>query len=150
MKVVINDCFGGFSISHAALMRLRTLGCPHALAEIAYGERFCRDQPPHIPEREEETRKNSAFSEKYELFDAEGHLLCGRKDGAATDEEYYCHGDEERDCPFLVRVVEQMGKKAGGSGGTKLKVVEIPDDIEWEISEYDGSETVEEKHRSWS
>ena len=30
-----------------------------------------------------------------------------------------------------------------------MKVVEIPDDISWEISDYDGWETVEEIHRSW-
>jgi hypothetical protein len=31
----------------------------------------------------------------------------------------------------------------------KLKIVEIADDVDWEITNYDGLETVEEKHRTW-
>jgi hypothetical protein len=30
-----------------------------------------------------------------------------------------------------------------------LEVIDIPDDIEWFISDYDGVETVHEAHRSW-
>jgi hypothetical protein len=41
-----------------------------------------------------------------------------------------------------------MGGLASG-GFASLKVVEIPDGIEWEIDEYDGKETIHEKHRSW-
>jgi hypothetical protein len=55
----------------------------------------------------------------------------------------------ERDDPALVSIVEKMGKKAWGDNA-ELKVVEIPDGIEWELSEYDGVETIHEKHRSWS
>ena len=29
------------------------------------------------------------------------------------------------------------------------KIIEIPDDIEWEIDNYDGIESIHEKHRSW-
>jgi hypothetical protein len=29
-------------------------------------------------------------------------------------------------------------------------VIEIPDDVEWEVEEYDGLEWVAEKHRTWS
>lgn len=56
--------------------------------------------------------------------------------------------DYGRDNPKLVECVEALGKEASGRFAD-LKVVEIPDGIEWEISEYDGWETVEEKHRSW-
>jgi len=42
-----------------------------------------------------------------------------------------------------------LGKKANG-GYAELKVVEIPDDVDWEITEYDGLEQVEEKHRVWT
>jgi len=31
-----------------------------------------------------------------------------------------------------------------------LKIVDIPDGVEWEIEEYDGMEWVAEKHRTWS
>lgn len=50
--------------------------------------------------------------------------------------------------PKLVECVETLGKLANGSCAD-LKVVEIPDNIEWYISDYDGIETIEEKHRSW-
>ena len=33
---------------------------------------------------------------------------------------------------------------------SRLKVVEIPDGIEWQIEEYDGKEWVAETHRTWS
>lgn len=48
----------------------------------------------------------------------------------------------------LVKCVEELGAEANGSCAN-LKVVEIPDDVEWEIDEYDGMETIEEVHRSW-
>jgi hypothetical protein len=44
--------------------------------------------------------------------------------------------------------VEDLGDKAS-NWAAKLEVVEIPDGVEWEIDEYDGIETVDEKHRSW-
>lgn len=56
--------------------------------------------------------------------------------------------DIKRDDPALVDVVDQLGGNMGP--GTKLKVVEIPNDVQWEISEYDGWEHVAEKHRRWS
>ena len=55
---------------------------------------------------------------------------------------------DNRDHPLLVKVVEELGKKANGQHAD-LEVVEIPDDIEYEIDEYDGIETIREKHRTW-
>ena len=49
----------------------------------------------------------------------------------------------------LVWVVEELGRAANGRFA-KLKIVEVPDGIEWEIDEYDGVESVHEKHRTWS
>ncbi len=56
--------------------------------------------------------------------------------------------DGERDDPYLVTVVEELGKGANGSCSS-LEVVSIPDDVEWQIEEYDGIEWVAEKHRTW-
>jgi hypothetical protein len=56
----------------------------------------------------------------------------------------------ERDDPDLVAIVEELGKKASGEK-SYLHIVEIPDDVKWEINEDDesGGEWVEEKHRTW-
>ena len=56
--------------------------------------------------------------------------------------------DIERNDPILVQVVEEMGSNADGSVA-ELKIVEVPDDVEWMIEEYDGTEWVAEVHRTW-
>jgi hypothetical protein len=61
---------------------------------------------------------------------------------------YKCGDDFNRADPDLVACVEALGEKANGRFSV-LKVVEIPDDVQWEISDYDGMECVDEKHRSW-
>jgi hypothetical protein len=54
----------------------------------------------------------------------------------------------KRDDPILVEVVEQLGEDASGHFAD-LKVVEIPDDVEWGIEEDNGHEWIAEKHRTW-
>lgn len=61
------------------------------------------------------------------------------------DAEYY---EKNRDDPRLVKVVKALGRYVNGPY-SNLIVVSIPDDVEWEISEYDGLEHVAEKHRKW-
>jgi hypothetical protein len=72
------------------------------------------------------------------------HFYKGFKDS----KNYFSDYDLERNDPILVSVVEDLGEKAFGLY-SKLKVIEIPDGIEWFISEYDGIEHVAEKHRTW-
>lgn len=54
----------------------------------------------------------------------------------------------KRNDPKLVECVETLGERADGRFAN-LVVVEIPDDVEWEIDQYDGLETIVEKHRRW-
>ena len=63
-----------------------------------------------------------------------------------TDPDWYYY-DLPRDCPVLVSMVEN-----GPVNGqyADLKVVEIPDNVNWFIYEYDGIEHVAERHRTWS
>ncbi len=49
----------------------------------------------------------------------------------------------------LVNVVEQLGDIANGKYA-KLKIIDIPYNIDWHIHNYDGIETVHEEHRLWS
>lgn len=68
-----------------------------------------------------------------------------RKD--ITDENFW-YWDIPRDCPVLVAMVEEYGSDIDGSYAD-LKVVEIPDGVNWYIEEYDGIEWVAERHRTW-
>lgn len=56
---------------------------------------------------------------------------------------------EDRADADLIAIVEEMGSDADGRYA-ELKIVIVPDDVEWEIAEYDGNEHVAEKHRTWS
>ena len=57
--------------------------------------------------------------------------------------------DIQRDDPFLIQVVETLGRSADGYCA-RLKIVEIPEDVKFIIEEYDGAEWVAEEHRTWS
>lgn len=57
--------------------------------------------------------------------------------------------DIARDDFDLVAIVEEMGA-AANNRYSSLNIVEIPDDVQWEIKEYDGNEHVAEVHRTWS
>lgn len=54
-----------------------------------------------------------------------------------------------RDDPVLVSIVNTLGERANGKYA-RLKIVEIPSEVEWTIHEYDGQEWVAEVHRTWS
>ena len=69
--------------------------------------------------------------------------------GHVNEDDYYIYcRDFPRDDPALIQTVEELGDKANG-WCADLGIVEIPDDVEWEIAEYDGNEHVAEKHRTW-
>jgi hypothetical protein len=61
----------------------------------------------------------------------------------------FCDRDIPRDDPYLVKIVKEMGMSANGSHAN-LKIVEVPADVDWIVSEYDGAEWVAEVHRTWS
>jgi len=67
---------------------------------------------------------------------------------SVSDDNHFSDRDIPRDDPVLVQVVEELGHDADGFAAN-LKIVEIPDDVEWHIAEYDGSEHVAENHRTW-
>jgi len=72
----------------------------------------------------------------------------GRRDSEGDLIDSHTFSYEGRDDADLVEVVETMGKAASGEYAS-LHIVEIPDDVKWSISEYDGIEHVCEQHRTW-
>lgn len=93
-KVVINTCFGGYSLSEKVVFKFN----------------------------EESGTKMSATEASYKI---------------------------PRDNDLLIRIIEEVGVEDAGGLCADLKIIEIPDDVEFVISEYDGIETLHEKHRTW-
>jgi hypothetical protein len=73
------------------------------------------------------------------------------KAGHIGDDNYYLNPYdyyEPRNDPDLIAVIEEMGEQSFG-WAAEISIVEIPDDVEWYVEEYDGREHVAEKHRTW-
>jgi hypothetical protein len=65
---------------------------------------------------------------------------------------FYMDQDVRRDDPVLIEIIEKIGLQAAAGGFSKLKIIQIPDDVPsdgWTIMDYDGMEWVAEKHRIW-
>lgn len=139
MKVVINDCFGGFGLSDAAMHRYAELKGVTLYPEV--DEKFGYTTFWTVPE-----------NERTGILSTEQFHAASMEDRKASNERHSSmriyDRDIPRDDPDLVRVVEELEGAASGRFA-ELKVVEIPDGISWEIDDYDGSESIEETHRSW-
>ena len=48
-----------------------------------------------------------------------------------------------------LRVAEKRGSEWASSRLGELRIVEVPDGVDWEIDEYDGVESIHEKHQVW-
>lgn len=146
MKIVKNACYGGYSLSPLAVKRLAELKgkeCyfftggigsdykPIALKDLEHSLFWLAFSIPNPNEvLTKESRDNiRKFNKAYEKISLDSR-------------------PEDRTDKDLIKVIEELGDKANGACA-KLKIVEIPDGIEYEIDEYDGIETIREKHRTW-
>ena len=120
MKVAINTCYGGFGLSEEAF---------DALLD----------------------RKGIKYVKvKGKYFNLTGHDYY--HEGHEGEDEYYISDYEfrrDRGDPDLIAVIEQLGEAANGRHAD-LKIVNVPDDVDWEVDEYDGKEWIAEVHRTWS
>jgi len=94
-------------------------------------------------------RKGIAWEKQEGKYDRIEYFHKGR----LGDYDHYLYdrnliADHGRDDPDLIAIFEEMGDLANGSY-SHLKIVEVPDDVKWEVKEYDGNEWVAEKHRTW-
>jgi hypothetical protein len=123
MKVVINRCHGGFGLSNEAFEWLiQSKGWK--VTNYSKDDKVYEDPTAQL------VNADSSFGNKYYMVDN--------------------HSDNEtRTNPDIIEVVETLGKAANGMYAS-LGITDVPDDVEWEIGEYDGSEWVQELHRKWS
>lgn len=150
VKVVINKCYGGYSLSRLALVRLQELrGEPcHFMQDKNYRLRHARSRigKPKLPPLWWEVTLKEVEAQK--CSDIEVVPCRDPKIGPWEEGNYIDHRPDNRNDPLLVQVVEELGDKANGECA-KLRVVDIPDGVSYEIHDYDGIESIEEVHRSW-
>jgi hypothetical protein len=141
-RVVVNKCHGGFGLSEEAVnLYLQMLG-KQVWVEVDSKYKslnLCTYWliPPDAD------RVEASPSNWHDMTMAE-RAAHNKK----YTEQVFRPDDIERDDPYLVSVVKQLGKKASGRFA-ELEIVEIPEDVNWMIEEYDGLEWVAEKHRTW-
>lgn len=138
MKIVINVCHGGFGLSDKAMRRYAELKNIKLYPEKdEWGDYIYYTIPKH---------------QRSPKYDCDVWQNMGLEERQQTNERWRqerIHDSEmSRDDAILVQVVEELGKAANGTFAS-LKVVNIPDDVKWEIGEYDGYEHVAEVHRTW-
>jgi hypothetical protein len=119
MKIAINKCYGGFGLSEEAALELRKLGVRVTLK----GEYYSDGSGPSTSDV----------------------IFLSNEDFGITSDNYYEWRTDKR----LIKIIEKIGIERSGGYLSKLIIVDIPDDIKWEIDEYDGIETVHEQHKSW-
>ena len=119
-KIAINTCFGGFNISDQAFIKLLDR------KGVDFDIKIIDDVGPVLE-----------FYEQDHFGDLDHEL-----------NPYDFTRPEDRDDPDLIAVIEELGEKANGYAAD-IKIVEIPDDVDWYIHDYDGIEHVAEKHRIW-
>jgi hypothetical protein len=124
MKIVINKCYGGFGLSHEAMMMYFEIKGIPVYPDVypEDGDDAGNQIVTYWPVKEEDRVVGEVFP--LSVYDI------------------------ERTDPVLLKVVEQLGDRANGYY-SELSVVEIPDDVKWIIQEYDGIEWIAEEHRTW-
>lgn len=138
MKLVVNRRFGGFGLSDKAVemvMNKKGLNC----------FRYVLENGEYIKCESFDNNWNTHYMNTHYMTEDLGNMLNIHELPSGV---YWYDRSIDRDDPDLISVVEELGEEANGVYA-ELEVVEIPDDVNWEIDDYDGYETIEEVHRSW-
>ena len=158
MKIVINKCYGGFGLSPKAIQEWAKLKNRECYFFSNRDKKGNRNSDIYYSLSLKEAEKSFMFSAfdipnpneilKYKKLWGEMTKKEKQKANNLNRKHSITYSDIERTDSDLIAVVEKLGEEADGSCA-ELKVVEIPDNIEWTIEEYDGIEWISEKHRIW-
>lgn len=135
MKVILNKCFGGFHPStecYELYCKKKDLSC------------YWYDYDWKHHDYVKVTEFNSLV--RYDCVTKDfGPFIEGSSD---FDSHIINLFEDHRTDPILIECVEEL-KEQASSAVSKLVVVEIPDDMDYVIDNYDGIETLHENVRTW-
>ena len=142
MKVAYNACFGGFGLSPLAENEYRKkkgidLFWYHGVGGYPYQS--------YEKIKDLSGIKEIGFALKVSTKDL-GDLVSEIPNEHFFYESWYDR--ENRNDPDLIEIIERLGEKANGFFA-KLAIKEIPDGVDFEITEYDGFEDVVPPRTTW-
>jgi len=137
-KIATNKCYGGFGLSEKAMLEYAKLKGMKLFPEKQSSMTTIYWTIP------KENRVGILSQDEWGKASIEQQ----RKSNKFYQDYTICDSDLERDDPDLISVIELLGESASGQFA-KITITEIPEGIAWEIQEYDGMESVSERHRSW-
>lgn len=140
MKIVINKCFGGYGLSTKAAEELAKR---KGIAKLYWYKLDYPDEGINLMIKCDP--KDSGIL----VIACDEDFGPSIKDSGIIEDHIFHFDEVPRNDSDLVAVVEELGEDACDRFA-ELKIVEIPDDVEWEIDNYDGIETIHEKHRVWA
>ena len=137
-KVILNKCFGGFGASYLAHKLYAKK--KYNIDEIFVYEwskngyvKICLDA-------------NDRSFRFYSIKDF-GDFIA-HEDRDKIKDSFLFLDEDKREDPIFIEVVEKLGEKAN-TRFSDLKIVEIPDDLDYVIDDYDGVETLHQKVQEW-
>ena len=123
-KIVINRCYGGFSLSMKAL-------------QLLYKKKGENYEYPYKDKFREGFHKCSLEEANWLLKEDKGDIIDKLPGGSICCYDINCPRHDKD----LVAIVEELGEEASGNCAD-LVVIEIPGNI-YRISDYDGYESIE-------
>lgn len=135
-KVILNKCYGGFGISKSGY---------ELYANKKGLNLFCYEVDFKGKEIIYKKSNGDKIFTQYFTKDFGDNVKINEKDY----EKYSLNLDGAyREDKILIEVVEELKEKANGKY-SNLKIVEIPDNLDYVIDEYDGIETLHQEVEEW-
>lgn len=138
-KVILNKCCGGFNVSKEAY---ELYANKKGLKLYLYKSDYINGKWIY---KKVTANDSDSISNTYFIKDMGNNV-------EISDEDYEKYSlyldDGYREDSTLIEVIEELEEKASGIYGD-LKIVEIPDNLDYVIDDYYGIETLHEKVKEW-
>lgn len=130
-KVILNKCYGEFGVSDKVY------------------EEYAKAKGFNLFRYEKKDIDKFVITDNKNLFLVHySKIYLGKQCKNIPNEAFLYLDDRYREDKTLIDIVEKLGEEANGIW-SKLVVVEIPDDLDYVIDNYDGIETLHQKVQEW-
>lgn len=150
-ELLINRCFGGYTLSNEVLIELTKRKHKDFEKLYFYCEDYSNQRYVKIKDFKYKNGKlvNSGYflDSLYLSYHDQGDIV---KYNDFKYDKLIWSDNWSRDDEDLIKLFKEWGSERCSGDCSKLKLVEIPNDIEYYIDVYDGLESIHERHRSWN